>query len=198
MDKNKKERLFAQFEKELLNQVINSLEKESDRAKLILVVSWIDHFLNVKLQNEFSKGNKKARKDLFSSNGPFATFSSKLNLAFCAGWIDSDVYHDIQVIRKLRNECAHSIDSISLNEEKIRKEIEKFKVPRRKFFDWSEPNIWVVSKENKIILTSGKKPDEATGKLKMFFSGAMTLTIALPLIFTVLISNLRIHFLTES
>ena len=139
MDKNKKEHLYAQFEKELHNQVINSLEKESDRAKLILVVSWIDHFLNVKLQNEFSKGNKKARKDLFS-NGPFATFSSKLNLAFCAGWIDSDVYHDIQVIRKLRNGCAHSIDSISLNEEKIRKEIEKFKVPRRKFFDWGEPN----------------------------------------------------------
>ena len=28
-------------------------------------------------------------------------------------------------------------------------------------------------------------------------SGAMTLTIALPVIFTVLISNLKIHFLTE-
>jgi hypothetical protein len=55
----------------------------------------------------------------------------------------------------------------------------------------------VVSKENKIILTSGEKPDEATGKLKMFFSGAMTLTIALPVIFTVLISNLKTHFLTE-
>ena len=197
MDKNKKEQLYAEFEKELHNQLINSLEKESDRAKLVLVVSWIDHFLNVKLQNEFSKGNKKARKDLFSSNGPFAAFSSKLNLAFCAGWIDSDVYHDIQIIKKLRNDCAHSIDSISLNEEKIRKEIEKFKVPRRKFFDWGEPNIWVVSKENKIILTSGEKPDEATGKLKMFFSGAMTLTIALPVIFTVLISNLKIYFLTE-
>jgi hypothetical protein len=31
----------------------------------------------------------------------------------------------------------------------------------------------------------------------MFFSGAMTLTIALPVIFTVLISNLKTHFLTE-
>lgn len=190
MDENKKEKIYSEFEEKLHNLILDSLKKESDRAKLILVSSWIDYFLKVKIQNEFSKGNKKARKDLFSLNGPFATFSSKLNLAFCAGWIDSDVYHDIQIIRKLRNDCAHSIENITLDEERVRKEIEKFKVPKRKFYDWG--NLWAVSTEKEIIIATGEKPDNVSENL--YIPGNLTLIIALPIIFTVLISNLKLPF----
>ncbi len=194
MDENKKEKIYSEFEKNLHGQIFESLKNESDRAKLILVTSWIDYFLRVKLQNEFSKGNKKARKDLFSTNGPFATLSSKLNLAFCAGWIDSDVYHDIQIIRKLRNYCAHSIENISFNEERIRKEIEKFLVPKRKFYDWGK--LWAVSTtRNEIIISTGEKPDNLTENL--YIPGNLTLNMALPIIFTVLISNLKLSFYTE-
>ena len=187
----KKEKIYSEFEKNLHSQIFESLKNESDRAKLILVASWIDHFLHVKLQNEFSKGNKKARKDLFSTNGPFATFSSKLNLAFCAGWIDSDVYHDIQIIKKLRNYCAHSIENISSNEERIRNEIEKFLVPKRKFYDWEK--LWAVSTtKNEIIISTGEKPDNLTEDL--YIPGNLTLNMALPIIFIVLISNLKLPF----
>lgn len=90
--------------------------ESSDRARLIIAAAWIDTFLKIKLQNEFSKGNAASRKILFSENGPLTTFSSKLNIAFCAGWVDSDVYHDVNVIRKLRNKFAHTIDKVSLND----------------------------------------------------------------------------------
>lgn len=191
MDKNKKEKICNEFEKNLHNQIFESLKNESDRAKLILVASWIDHFLYVKLQNEFSKGNKKALKNLFSTNGPFATLSSKLNIAFCAGWIDSDVYHDIQIIKKLRNHCAHSIENISSNEERIRDEIEKFLIPKRKFYDWGR--LWAVSNtKDEIIISTGKKPNNV--KENLYIPGSLTLDIALPIIFTVLVSNLKLPF----
>lgn len=188
MEDNKK--IYSEFEENFHNLLIDSLKNESDRAKLILASAWIDYFLLLKLQNEFSKGNSKARKNLFSLNGPFGTFSSKLNLAFCAGWIDSDVYHDIQIIKKLRNECAHSINVISLDEERIRKEIEEFQVPKRKFYDWGE--LWAVYKDKKIIISSGEKPTNPTENL--YIPGNLTLLIALPTILTVLISNLKIPF----
>ena len=190
-DKNKKEKIYSEFEKILYNQIFETLKKESDRAKLILIASWIDHFLNVKIQNEFSKGNKKARKHLFSANGPFASLSSKLNFAFCAGWIDSDVYHDIKIIKKLRDRCAHSIDNISFNEEKMRKKIEEFLVPKREFYDWGE--LWAVcTTKNEIIISAGKKPDNI--KENLYIPGCLTLDMALPIIFMVLISNLKIPF----
>jgi len=191
---NKKEKIYSEFKQILHNQIINSLKKESDRAKLILIASWIDYFLRVKLQNEFSKGNKKARKDLFSANGPFATFSSKLNLAFCAGWVESDVYHDIQIIRKLRNDFAHSINDISLDEQGIRKEIEKFQVPKRQFYDWGD--IWAISTGNGIIISSGEKPENVDKNL--YIPGNFSLIVALPIIVIVLISNLQIAFQVDS
>ena len=90
-----------------------SLSDESDRGRVIVTASWIDLLIKVKLMNEFSKGNAEARKSLFSGSGSFATFSAKVNAAFCAGWIDDDVYHDIQVIKKLRKrlrpQCGKSI-----------------------------------------------------------------------------------------
>lgn len=71
-----------------------ALDKETDRSQVIISAAWMDQFLGVKLKNEFSKGNSKAREKLFSENGPFASLSAKLDAAFCAGWIDADVYHD--------------------------------------------------------------------------------------------------------
>ena len=115
-----------------------TIAEESDRAKVILVAAWIDHLLEVKLKNEFSKGNAKARKKLFNQSGTFASFSAKLNTVFCAGWIDTDVYHDVQIIREIRNDCAHTIEPISLNDENISSLLKSFHVPRRQYYDWDE------------------------------------------------------------
>ena len=170
-----------------------ALEKESDRARVILIAAWIDHFLNVKFKNEFSKGNAKARKDLFSLNGPFATFSAKLNAAFCAGWIDNDVYHDVQIIRKLRNECAHTVESITLNDERVRKYLGSFRVPHREYHDWGK--VRAASIENGAILYKGEKPDHAGENL--YIPGGLTLRIAISIIISVLVANLDIPFATD-
>jgi hypothetical protein len=170
-----------------------ALAKESDRARLIIIAAWIDHFLKVKLMNEFSKGNAKSRNDLFSTNGPFATFSAKLNAVFCAGWIDADVYHDVQIIRKLRNEYSHTIEAISLNDKRIRKLLEKFLVPRREYTDWGE--LRAVSVENGVVFYSGERPDEA--KEQLFIPGALTFRMAITVIVAVLVANLDIPFATD-
>lgn len=91
---------MAGYPLECFEAITKVLAEESDRARILLVAGWIDEFLKVKLMNEYSKGNSRAREQLFSANGPFATFSGKANAAFCAGWIDPDVYHDIQIIQK--------------------------------------------------------------------------------------------------
>ena len=119
-------------------RISDALSEESDRACVILVASWVDHFLRIKLAQEFSKGNSDARAALFSSNGPFANFSAKLNAAFCADWIERDVYQDLQVIRKLRNEFAHSIDSHTLHDEPFHTMVAQLRVPKRQFHDWGQ------------------------------------------------------------
>ncbi len=170
-----------------------SLSEESDRARVIIVACWIDEFLKIKLMNEFSKGNAKARNTLFSNNGAFATFAAKINAAFCAGWIDGDVYHDVEVVRKLRNSYAHSYDPVSLDEKEARTLIESLRVPHREFYDWGE--LRAASTDDGVIIYSGDKPPEARENL--YIPGALTFKMALPLVLIVLASNLGIPFKTD-
>ena len=174
-------------------QFNSALSEESDRARVIIVASWIDEFLKVKLMNEFSKGNSDARKTLFANNGPFATFSAKICAAFCAGWIDKDVHDDIQVIRKLRNDFAHNYNPLSLEEKDIRNQIESLKVPKRKFYDWGE--LRATSTAEGIMIYSGDKPSEA--KEELHIPGSLTFRMALPVLLSVLASNLEIGFVTD-
>lgn len=179
---------------ECFNKFNEALAQESsDRARLIISAAWIDNFLKVKLQNEFSMGNAKAQKILFSENGSLGTFSAKLNIAYCAGWIEADVYHDLTVIRKLRNKFAHTVDPVSLDEPKTRSLIESFQVPYRQYHDWGK--LRAAAADDGIILYTGEKPNNA--KEDLFISGIFTFRMAIPLILSVLVANLGILFTTQ-
>ena len=168
-------------------RVAEALSDEFDRACVILVASWADHFLRIKLANEFSDGNSRARSSLFSSNGPFATFSAKLNVAFCANWIDRDVYHDLNVLRELRNEFAHSIDSHSLNDETFRSKIATLRVPKRQYYDWGE--LGAAARDSGIVLFTGERPLDAGEDLHV---GKLVFRMGASVIIAVLVANLGI------
>jgi len=95
-------------------EFFQELSCESDRAAAILSAAWIDHLLEKRLTLLFCKGNRKERTKLFEAGGAFATLASKIDAAFCIGWLDPDVHHDLQVIREIRNEFAHQIHGLSM------------------------------------------------------------------------------------
>src|SRR5690606_30701176 len=79
------------------------LSKESDRGCAMLAASHIDYMLEL-LLTRIMAGNKSHHEQLFSFNGPFGTFSSKILVCYSLGLISSDALTDIQIIRKIRNE----------------------------------------------------------------------------------------------
>lgn len=170
-----------------------ALAGESDRAQIILAAAWIDHLLEVKLRNEFSKGNSKAREALFSMSGPFSSASAKLNAAFCAGWIDGDVFHDATVMRNLRNDFAHTVGPVSLNDSKTRAALETLRVPHRQFYDWGK--VRAAATTDGVIIYTSDKPHEA--KEDLYLPGGLTLQLAIPLVVAVLVANLGILFTTD-
>ena len=188
----KQGRLYA-LHLDCFNALNTTLAEESDRACIVLVVAWVDYFLKVKLMNEFSKGSAKARKQLFSLNGAFATFSAKLNAAFCAGWIDSDVYHDLQTIKKLRNEFAHSVEPLTLNDERVLALLESLRVPRRQYSDFGE--LRVSSTGHGLVIYTGERPTNAEKDLHI--PGRFTFQQAICVIVAVLVANLDILFETN-
>src|SRR3989339_1083427 len=163
-------------------------EESSDRAKVIISVAQIEYLFDLKLKEFYSHGNTKAREKLFSEDGAFSTFSSKVNIAFCSGWIDPDVYHDIEHLRKIRNYFAHSSENLTMDSPIIRKCIENFIVPHREYSDWGK--IKAVALDDGFILYTGEKPEE--GNEQLIVPGNLFFGLSISIIYGVLLENLGI------
>jgi hypothetical protein len=53
--------------------------------------------------------SKTALAEVFEGNGPLATFSAKITLAAAMGITRGDARHDLKVLKKIRNDFAHSM-----------------------------------------------------------------------------------------
>jgi DNA-binding MltR family transcriptional regulator len=98
------------------NKFLAELHKESDRSAVLIAVSYFDEILKAHLLKHFCKGNNKAREELFDFNGPFASFSAKIEVLFCFGHLNRVFRDDLHIMRKLRNHCAHCWDEFKFDE----------------------------------------------------------------------------------
>lgn len=99
------------------NKFFDELSKESDRSAVLISASIFDEMLKSRLEAWFIKGNKKAREALFEFNGPFGSFSARIETLFFLGDIDKEKRDDLHVIRKLRNVCAHNWDIFKFDDQ---------------------------------------------------------------------------------
>ena len=90
------------------------LDKETDRGSALMAAAFLDEFLKGLLQS-FLIDDKKSFDDLISGNGALSTFSSRIELCYLLGLIPTKVRRDLHLIRKIRNEFAHSMDIIDFN-----------------------------------------------------------------------------------
>ena len=158
MTPNRKSRIEIDYQQ--WSGFFKELRSESDRGATILASVWIEHLLKRKLRTLFSKGNAAARRRLFDNNGPFSAFSSKIHAAYCLGWIDSDGFHDINLVRKIRNRFAHELHGIDLENPEIRRFIDQFKIPNRYYNDWDKFRAVASADGTSVILYTGDPPDE--------------------------------------
>ncbi len=95
------------------------LSKESDRGCSLLAAAHLDDLLKQLLKKRLI-GNKKHFELLFAVTGPLGSFSSRTLLSYSIGLISSHTFHDIQKIRKIRNEFGHTKSIITFESQKIK------------------------------------------------------------------------------
>jgi mannitol operon repressor len=86
---------------------VSELRRESDRGLALVAAALIDEKLADTLKAFFCQTYPAARL-LREGNAALGTFSSKIELCFALGLIDSHEHSEIELIRKVRNEFAHS------------------------------------------------------------------------------------------
>jgi len=100
-----------------LDEFSEMMAKESDRACALLGVALLD----AKLESIFRQSLKSYEKELLDNfSSPLSTFSARIVLARALNWIDDAAYHDLNKIRSIRNEFAHSFDhELSFDDQSI-------------------------------------------------------------------------------
>jgi DNA-binding MltR family transcriptional regulator len=92
------------------------LQNESPRAAVIIASAFLDAQLRAILLNSFVDG-KNVGEELLDSD--LFTFSSRIKIAYCLGQINESIYHDLNIIRKIRNKFAHQMHGYTFDEPEI-------------------------------------------------------------------------------
>lgn len=127
---------------EFLNIAKEELEGTSDRAAVIVGGAIIDEILRDILESFLLESASNSNNNIFSGNGPLATFSSKISMAYSLGLIGKWEKDRIDVIRKIRNDFAHGFDTASFSNQATINRCISLKVP----FEMIMPRDFVISK----------------------------------------------------
>lgn len=93
---------------ERLRTFLSASNGETDRGRALVAASLIEEMLEEVLRAFLLEG--AATKNLFdSSNAPLSTFSAKASASRALGLISIEEFRDVEFVRKIRNEFAHSV-----------------------------------------------------------------------------------------
>jgi len=118
----------ADDENTMRDELFEALSRESDRGLILVSASYLNDALERLLRARFSMEHKKSKSmidPLFNTFGPLSTFSSKIKISYAIDLIERWVYRDLEILRKLRNEFAHSIGPAVFDSDKVVKLTEK-------------------------------------------------------------------------
>jgi len=111
-----------------------SLFKESDRGAVLISATRLEEKLELLHRACITQkvpDSKKVLEELFRPYAPLSSFSAKIQLAYAYGLIDADDYSDLSIIRRIRNDAAHTSVEFSFEPQEVSQKITHLKAPAR-------------------------------------------------------------------
>ncbi len=88
------------------------IEASTDRGAAIIAGAFVDDHLRTALRRRLRQ-DEQILNEMFNGYGPLSTFSTKIKLAYLIGMISEATASDLDYIRKIRNQFAHSTEIAS-------------------------------------------------------------------------------------
>jgi DNA-binding MltR family transcriptional regulator len=96
-----------------------SLNPETDRGCGVAAPAFIDEELKVLLKSVLADESKIIEL-AFSQSGPLASFSARIDFGLLMGLLSRAAWRDLHIIRRIRNDFAHSAKPLSFEDDAIR------------------------------------------------------------------------------
>ncbi|HEV7281994.1 MAG TPA: DUF4145 domain-containing protein [Pirellulaceae bacterium] len=90
----------------------SSLESETDRGAALMAAAYLEDQL-LRLALDVIVDENSLRKKLGDQNGPLGSFSARIDFAYALGLLPPKMHADLHLIRRIRNEFAHTMAPIT-------------------------------------------------------------------------------------
>jgi hypothetical protein len=112
--------------------IIYAIGGEDARAAVLVAQAMIEHQLERVLKANLRQPESKTEEEvLFSDNGLMGSFSEKIWGAYFMKLIGPKTRLDFDLIRKMRNECAHNMNPVDLTEDPLRAYLHGLRPPAK-------------------------------------------------------------------
>lgn len=117
------------MENSVVSSAIDPLLEESDRGSVIVAAATLDSLLARYLSTVMKSNGLSNRYSvkILDGNGALGSFSARAQIARGFSLISEDTFHDLMVIRKLRNEFAHVHMHCSFSDKKVMAQIQSMR-----------------------------------------------------------------------
>ena len=128
----------------------NILRRESERGSVIVSAALMDEALEQLLKAKLVPSAERNDELFTGSYAPLSTFSAKIDFAYRVGVIGLNLRSSLHLIRKLRNDFAHSSMRINFDSQQVHNRIQELFKLNKELLD----AIWefIKSAENKHLM----------------------------------------------
>jgi DNA-binding MltR family transcriptional regulator len=115
-----------------INDVLEKAPNWIDRGQAATVLKTIAIFEDVLqecVQGCMRPLTSRMRARLFDGYGPISTLAAKADIAYALNLLNDEDYADLQIIRKIRNEFAHSREVMGFEKPKIEELVSRMQRP---------------------------------------------------------------------
>jgi len=109
------------FTPEQAHAAIVDMDTQSDRGAGIMIGAYLEYLLENCIAYKFVAISNTMYDSIFENTAPLATFSAKIDIGFCLGLYGEQTRRCLHLIRKIRNEFAHSEIPRDFNSPEIKK-----------------------------------------------------------------------------
>ncbi|MBB2818392.1 UNVERIFIED_ORG: DNA-binding MltR family transcriptional regulator [Rhizobium esperanzae] len=101
-----------------LNRLQKTIEQLDERGLILALAAFAEEALG-DLINAFLIPGDPAKQLLEGFNAPLGTFSARIKMAYSLGLVTKGQYADLDRLRRIRNDFAHTWEPISFSDQKI-------------------------------------------------------------------------------
>lgn len=98
---------------------LRAVQRRTDASTVMVGAAILDNGLESAIATRMPGLNNRLKQKLFEGYGPLATFAAKIDVALAFGLVDVETHKKLHVVKRVRNEFAHSPDTVTFESQEI-------------------------------------------------------------------------------